>query len=562
MSSPAPRIDGQVTPLTGPVVRLDGNRGAELIVDVDPATVAMIGPKGVPMGDPGHCKFVNPLISEESASRIHNPIVRGFVKVSTGFLHVLDRGFNLMYDGVDTVDRVAIKGGLDHLTGAGGIQNDLLQSTVRWGERVTAITALATAYNYVSPRVLTAVGRPTEAVSARQALVGAGAMWRQTWPLATAIFLTATGLAADAKKGLDAIDPQHDLFKGEDRKYARWGSYAALFTVAALALNFPTKAGYRKIVAPVTPPTGAHPMVWWAGLAAATGYFGLIAYWDNASAQERILTSPLYNEPEGTGLYKPWKWQPDFLQGQTAAGYAIYWGLIGAAWAGLLSWQTKATGRVSKALFGYGSEVLAVQAGSREQAFIDAGGNAISRGLRGASVRLFTRKRATFTALSSILGLPMGVGLGQMMEKAMHYSSTTSTSGTPFRALVTGPLAAVGMTFNTAAYGYATAWGAYAFNMIPVNYSWGACSKMGENLFQSARVLADDYQSTTDPNDKRRLRTRLFQLYMIAYDNGNPDPKQNERAKIGALLKGAGIDAQAIADYVTRKSAEYAALQR
>lgn len=542
--------------LTGPVIRRDGDVGNQLVVDINPKVFQKIGPRGVPMGDPGHCALVNPLISDDSASKIQNPFAKAFVLGSTSVLHVLDKGFNWAYSGVGTVDKMIVTEGLDQMTGLAKVKSPLLQSTAQWTERAGLVSALAIAYNYLSPRALTAMGRNTPPTTLGAALRSTGALWQRTWPLATAIFLTATGIVSDARKGLDAIDPDGSIFKGEDRKHARWASYAILFAGAALALNFPATKGYRKIVSPAKPPTGAHPMVWWGGILAAGAYFVWNGYWTNASIQERVLTSPFYNEPEGTGLYKPWKWQPEFMQGQTVAGHAIYWGLIGAAWAGLLSWQTRVTNKISTTLFGFGSEVLAVAPGSREQAFIAAGANRVTQALRTVGVRLFTPKRAAFTGLSALAGLPMGVGLGQMMEKAANYSSTTSTSGTPFRALITGPLAAVGMTFNTAAYGYATSWGAYAFNMVPVNYTWAACSQMGENLFQSARVMADDYQSTTDPNEKRRLRTLLFQLYAIAYDNGNTDVRQNEKTKIGTLLQGVGIRPTDIAASLSAQATE------
>lgn len=506
-----------VISLTGANVRrLDGEEPDQSLDLALFQKSADVPKEGVPIQAAGHCKAVQPFINEKNV-----------------LLTAIDTSFDYLFKGVGKVDEFVFADGVDRLTGVGEIQEPY-QTYARWGERAVAAGGLSGAYYLAKTKSLKLAAQNT------------GTFWGRNWPLGTALFLAATELPSHAAKGLDLIDPEQRIFRNETRDWARLGTYGVMFAGAALLLNFPASHSYRQVNAPKPIPTNAKPMSAAVGLGFAAFYFAYDFYWSNASAQERILTSPLYDMEPGTGLYQPWNWKPEFLQTHTSAAHSITWGAFGAVWGALLGWQTAGTDRIMRPVFGFGSEVLPIKTGSPEEAFIGRGATRVTRGLRAVGARLFTPKRFLFTAASTAVGLPVGIGIGRAMEHAQGYGSKEAVSGTPFRAVITSPLSTAGTTYFAAAHGMSHAWKGYLFNMVPVNYTWAACSKMGENVYQVARGLADDYKASDDPNVRRELRTLLANLHRISYDNGKEDLAENEKLKIESLLAGVGINVRAI----------------
>lgn len=550
----APRIPSHSKPLQ------------DLSVSLDPDIVQQIDPHGIPVGTPGHCTYITPLISAREVEKVGNPIGKGVAMASNALLTVVDTSLNFLFDGAEAVDHLIFRDRVDNYTGINSIQTPQLQSGARWIERGLGLTVAVAGYralrskndHYGSQKLYNrSLPAPNHFKVGYQ---GAKNFWGKHWPIASVIFLAGTGAATEVGKGIDAIDPDHKWLKGESRTYARWAGYGLMFLGSALLLNYPVNAGYRRVVAPdpkAGPPLGARAGFMWAGL-----YYILGPYWTNWSSQVRVQNNPLSGAHSTASLYNPINWDWDLFQIQTEAAHAIVWGFSGYLWAALHATQTKVTDRISKRFLKFGSEVLAMT--DAEKAYISGGRYAFTRGLRGVQMRLLTKRRAAFTVMSALAGLPMGVGIGQLIERASKYDSSEAKSGTPFRALITGPAGTAGMTFMTASRGYVRAWESYAFNMVPINWTWSACSRMGENLYQAARPLAEDYKNTDDAAKQRHIRSKLFKLYTIAYDDhDHPDPEiaklGGEKAKIAKVMAEAGIDVAAVAADLRAKAIKYAA---
>lgn len=557
--------------MSSPIMRIDGNTPQDLSVNLDPALVNKVNPHGIPVGTPGHCVAVTPLISAREVDKIENRLGKGISMVSNVLLTAVDTSLNLLFDGAESVDRFVFKDTIDQYNGINTIDKPQLQAGARWLERGLSISLGLGGYHYGKSRLgawrenmyANIAGEPLAGTPVNHLQVakqGVRTFWGKNWPIASVIFLAGTGAATEVGKGIDLLDPDRTLLKDEGRTYARWASYGIMFLGSALLLNYPTTDGYRKIVAPAAEarPQGALPMSPRSGFMWASLYYMLGSYWVNWSTQVRAQTDPVTGKLSEHSMYNPLNWDKDLVQVQTEASHAIVWGFSGYIWAALHATQTKVTDAIGKKLFGFGSEVLKLT--DAEQTYINGGKFGLTRGLRGVQMRLFTGRRAAFTFTSALAGLPMGVGIGQLIERASKYDSTEAKSGTPFRALITGPAGTAGMTFMTASRGYVRAWESYAFNMLPINWTWSACSKMGENLYQAARPLAEDYRNSNDEGERRTLRTKLFKLYVNAYDDGNPASKSSEKAKIADVLHQAGIDVHAIvADLHSKSSQQIAA---
>ncbi|MDP2600425.1 MAG: hypothetical protein Q8P84_06825 [Deltaproteobacteria bacterium] len=556
------KINAQQTPiqLNGPLVRLDGEKPTQRdAIEFDPKTLnTNIDPKGVPITPQGHCKAVYPLINAHSAEQIENPVGRVFVKGTSWVVGKIDRGFDLLFKGIGITDHHVFEKGIDHVTQVNSIENSAVQHSVRWLERAVAAVAAVGGYQYFKMARNPEMASLTRPKLAGEALKKTGSIVKGNWPLGLAVLLTATGLASHASELLDTLDPEKKYLRGTKRDVAEGALYTSFFAGAAALLAWPTKKGYRRVNATTAEWAGkAKPMGWKAGLAFSAFYFAWDIYWTNASAQERILTSPLYNEKPGTGMYAiatPWnfaKWEKDALIVHPSAAHSLAWGTSGYIWAALLGWEFGITNFFTKRM-GLGTSETVFQKTAKDLAFIANGTNRVTRGLRSAFSTLYTTKRLGYTAFASMVGLPFGIGVGRAMEMSANYSSKEAVSGTPLRAVITGPLSTAGTAFFTGLNGYSRAWEGYTFNMIPINYTWAACSKMGENVYQVSRKLADDYTASDDPNEKRKLRTLLANLYQISYDSGETEVAENEKLKIGQLLAGVGISTEAIEDAVTR----------
>ncbi|MBI4125070.1 MAG: hypothetical protein HY609_02775 [Deltaproteobacteria bacterium] len=510
---------------------------------------------GIPLRPEGHCKVITPLINVQAADQIENPALRYFVKGSSRGLDLLHNLINGTYRVVGKADDVLFQDGIDRVTQVAGIEQPLAQKTARWGERAAVATLLVGGIQYARQGNMAA------------ALQGTRGFWKQVWPLAIALYLADSKALSHASKGFDIVDHYaqkwgkieegEHVFMGDSRKWARGAFYAGLLGGTAVLLNFPASKGYRSVSAPKPTPAGVKPYSWKKGLGWAGFFFALNTYWDNFSAQQRIL--PTLHDSPPWHAYWPGNWEWDYFQGHTAVSESVAWGLFGYVWGSLPGWQTTWADRSMKFLTGtvpslvtrkkvkgWGSEVLPIAKGSRADQFIQRGRSAFTRGARAVGARLFTPRRFAFTGLSALEGLPLGIAIGSLMYKSQDYESKEAVSGTPVRAVITGPLSTAGSTFFAATNGVAYAWQSYLFNMIPVNYSWSACSKQGENLYQTARMLADDYETSESPDEKRHLATLLFNLHRIAYDNGSAAVAENEKLRIGELLAGVGIDAEAV----------------
>lgn len=527
--------------------------------------------KGIPLEPHGHCQLITPLISEEAADNVSVPGVKQFVKGTSKTLSGIDWAFDQVFYGAARVDEEIFAKRLDHVTGVADLDEPYRTHT-RWlGERLPA-AALTTGAWHTYRVLKNPEYRPlTRAEKAKLVWQKSKGTAKAYTPLGLAFYLSATGLPATAAKALDLIDPDNEIFRNEHRQWARAATYATFIGGSALALNLPADSSYRAVVAPQEAtkaarlaagkePLAPFPLKW--GLAAAVGYGLYDMYWSNFSAQQRIL--PAYSDLPPNAAYNPLNWDWDKTQGHTAASHMLMWGATGAAWSSLLRWQNGITNKVMKRTFGYGNEILSFTEAERHYVQTGAGAHLLRhpklKPLRAMRTNFLSKaglavtgKRHFYTALSTLVGLPTGIGIGKIMYQAQAYSSKEATAGTPIRAVITSPLSTLGM--NTfASMGKATPWQSYAFNMIPVNYLWSACSQQNESLKQVAVALADDYKTSDDPQQRLETRTHLYNLYRLAYDNGK-DVKENEKLQIEELMEGAGIDVEGVEEYVATATA-------
>lgn len=477
---------------------------------------------GVPLRPMGVGKLIRPMIDVEKAGEIKNPAGRVFVKSSSWLLDKLHTGIGYLYAGITEVDQYLFNKGLDRLTGLNNLGENLA-THARWGERALAVTAGVATYKGIRSR------------SAAAGLRGAGRFWRGAWPIGAMLYLSQTKVASSLEEG---------------------AGLAALGG-ALILLNYPTASAYRRVITP----TGATPMALKWGLIFGLSHFGMNYYWDNWSAQARIL--PGLHHQAATDAYKPWKWDWRYTQANTTYSHSIGWGLFGSAWGSLLVWQTNVTDRISKKLFGFGKEVLQITEGTASHRFVHQGFLSRFRAGRGAKAFLasFAPRRSTFTGFSTLVGLPLGIALGRLTFEAQDFSSVEAVTGTPARTVITAPLSTAGIAACTAMFGVAHPWCSYALNMYPVNWRWQAEAQQGEILYQVAKSLTEDYKASDDPNDKRRLATLLFNLHRVAYDNGR-GKEGNEKMKIGEMIAGVGIDVEAIEQAATQYAAPSLPLER
>lgn len=468
--------------------------------------------KGVPLKPAGHVKVVRAMIDVDAADEIENPLASGFVKGSSWLLDKLHTGINFIYSSVATGDKYLFKKGLDRFTGLNEL-DDKAELHARWAERAGAATIGAGVFSGVRSR------------SVMGGLRGVKGFWKSAWPVGAMLYLSQTKVASSLEEGAGLVALGGALF----------------------LLNYPTNTAYRRVITPV----GAKPMALKLGLLFGLSHFGLNYYWDNMSAQQRLLPI-LHDQPSSDG-YKPWRWDLAYTQGKTTYSHSIGWGLFGSAWGSLLAWQTGLADRASRKVLGFGKEVLQIREGTPSYRFVNEGVLSRWRVTRGAKafVASFAPRRLGFTAFSTAIGLPLGIGLGRLTFETQDFSSMESVTGTPARAVVTAPLATAGIAACTAMFGVAHPWCSYAFNMYPVNWAWQAGAQQGEMIYQVAKARAEDYKSSEDPNEKRHFATMLFNLHRAAHDNGKPK-EENEKLKIGELLADVGIDVKGIEEAAVR----------
>lgn len=514
-----------------------GNKNAQQASLVLPDLVpSNIPESGVPLAPYGHCKAFTPIFSAEAADNVTTPGLREAVHATSWTLGKIDWGIDQAFYGVANADEALFYDGIDHVTGVRNI-SEPYQTYARWGER-TVLAGVATGlgsygYQFVKNPEFRQAGLKAQA---SQTFQSSKNLWKKHGMLYGALFLTSTQLPSHAAKGLDLIDPDQEIFKDDTRKYARMGTYGLMMGGSALVIN----EAYRKVYAPQAAIGVKPPIKFWTGLGAAGFYGAYNLYWDNFSAQQRIL--PALYDKQPSAAYNPLQWDWNYTQGHTTSAEMLMWGATGAAWGSLLGWQNGLTSKLMKKTLGFGDEVLTFT--PKEQLFVNRGTWLGSRFARGSLVMAKSPKRVVYTGVSSAIGLPLGIAIGKAMYQAQAYSSKEATSGTSLRAVITSPMSTVGMNVF-AAGGRATGWEAYAPNMLLVNYSWRACSTQGQSLFQVARRVADDYKASTNPEDQLYYRTQLYNLYSISYDNGK-DFNNNEKLQIKALMEEVGIDVDEI----------------
>ncbi len=471
--------------------------------------------EGVASEPMGVGRLIRPMIDVGRADQIQNPVGRKFVKGSSWLLDKLHTGISYVYAAVAAVDKYVFEKGLDHLSGLSRVENKTAQTHLRWMERGLAATAGAALYQGVRSK------------SAMEGVRGAGRFWRGAWPIGAILYVSQTKIASNLEEG---------------------AGLAALGG-AILLLNYPTNAAYRSVI---TGPEGAKPMALKWGVAFALSHFGLNYYWDNFSAQSRILPA-LHGKPQ-TDAYWPTEWDWDYTQAKTTYSHSIGWGIAGAAWGSLLHWQTNLTDKGFRKVFGYGKSDLQIVPGTASHRFVHSGlGSrwAVGRGAK-AFLASFAPRRLGFTAASTAVGLPLGIALGRMTFEAQDFSSMEAVTGTPARAVITAPLSTAGISACAAMFGVAHPWCAYAWNMYPVNWRWQAEAQQGEILYQVAKKLADDYQSSRDANEKRHIATNLFNLHRVALNKAKRKDETSEKERIGVLLADAGLDVNAIEEAAIR----------
>lgn len=541
-----------------------------------------IDEKGVPLEAQNHCKWVAPFYSQEEADKVDLPGMRQFVQASAWGLDKIDKGFDELFIGVATVDKFMFEQGIDELPNIG--LNDLIEDEkykqyARWGER-TALFGGMMGLHYLQKieqnPALRGLPFKEKLKQVHQSSMGQVKSWG---PMYGAMFLMATQLPSHAAKILDLVDPNQEYFREGDRKTARAVTYATVIGASATLLNFPHESSYRQVIAPevaakayeakekefVLDSLGrkvldkacnpkmrlkVRPLSVAAGLGFAGFYAAWSMGWDNFSIQQRIL--PHLKGVKPSAAYWPGNWDMDYAQAHTATADMAVWAATGSAWGALLRWQNQFTKKLTEKTMGFGDEVLKLT--ESERAFvartrlgkIGRAGRTLATFVNPFGKEAFKRalKRGTYTAVSTAVGLPLGIGIGKIMYGAQAYSSKEATAGTPLRAIFTSPASTLGMNVF-ASMGKATPWTAYTFNMIPLNYTWKACSAQGQNLFQASRALADDYKSTSNSDTRAKLRTQMFNLYQISYDNGK-DVTENEKLQIRNVMENVGINVDAV----------------
>lgn len=463
---------------------------------------------GVELQPMGVGKLIRPMIDVDKANQIKNPVGRKFVQGSSWLLDKLHSGINYVYAAIAAVDSYIFKKGLDQVTGLNNV-DDNVATHLRWGERAAATTLGIGAYKGLRAR------------SAMAGLRGAGGFWKGAWPVGLMLYLSQTKVASNLEEG---------------------AGLAALGG-ALILLNYPTNTAYRSVITPES----AKPMALKWGLAFGLSHFALNYYWDNFSAQSRIL--PAVHSQPAIDAYKPWKWDWDYTQAKTTYSHSIGWGLGGSAWGMLLHWQTDVINRASTRLFGVGkAEILAIKPGTASYRFVNEGVLSqwkAGRGLK-AFLASFTPRRFAYTVASTAVGLPLGIALGRLTFEAQDFSTVEAVTGTPARAVLTAPLSTAGVTACATTFGVSHPWCAYAFNMYPVNWRWQAEAQQGEILYQVAKKLADDYKKSDDTNEKRHIATNLFNLHRASLGKAKRKDEESEKARIGVLLADAGLDVYAI----------------
>lgn len=463
---------------------------------------------GVPLEAEGHCKLYRPLIDPQAAAKVKNRPARGFLQGASWFLNKLHTGISYAYAVVAKGDSYVFQRGLDRVTGLNHV-NDKWETHLRWGERATAVTLGAALYHGVRSGSLAG------------ALQGTKSFWKGGWPIAAMLYLSQTKVASALEEKGAAIGV---------------GALAG----ALLLLNFPANKAYRRVI------TGKGvPMPLYMGLLFGLSHFALNYYWDNVSAQQRLLPI-LHHQPYIEG-YEPWQWDWELTQANTTIAHSIGWGLFGSAWGGLLKVQTSVVNKGFRWGFGFGSEVYALEEGSAAYRFVNSGVLSSVAAVRGVKAFLttFRLRPLAFTAASTVVGLPLGIALSRLQFEAQDFSSMQSVTGTPARSIVTAPLSTAGIAACAAMFGVAHPWCAYAWNMYPVNWAAQACAQQGEMIYQVAKKIAYDYKESNDPNERRHLATLLFNLHRAAHNNGKAK-EDNEKLKVGELLADVGIDVQAI----------------
>lgn len=175
--------------------------------------------------------------------------------------------------------------------------------------------------------------------------------------------------------------------------------------------------------------------------------------------------------------------------------------------------------------------------------------------------------RRKYVAANIATSLPLGLAIGRASRMAQGYTDIKSLSGGSMMSVFTYPAFTGSQNASLAIKGQVTNIDAFVAGMYVINNNFALCTWADEGVYQSTIGMINDYEDSTDPQEKADLAAELLNNYLISYGDvdlnvvrqdgpGAEEMKRTEKYKIWTKLNDLfGVDPEEILAEVQARAA-------